>query len=47
MLMGGVEDLTELRGVSGVGAVGCGPVDDPAGFEVVVGPDPAGVLFGG
>jgi len=44
----GVEELTEPPGgVSGVGEVGGGPVDDPAGIEMVVGPDPAGVLFGG
>ena len=48
MLVGGVEELTELpRGVSAVGEVRDGLVDDPAGVEVVVGPDPAGVLFGG
>jgi hypothetical protein len=42
-----VEDLTELpRGMSGVGEVGGGRIDNPAGIEVVVGPDPAGLLFG-
>jgi hypothetical protein len=46
--MGGVEGSAELAGgVCGVGEVGGGPVDDPAGVDVVVGPDSAGVLFGG
>lgn len=46
--MRGVEDVTELpRGVSGVGEIGGGLVDDPAGGDVVVGPDPAGALLGG
>jgi len=48
VLTRGVEQLAELpRGLSGVGEVCGGLVDGPAGVEVVVGPDPAGLLFGG
>lgn len=48
MPVGGVQDLSELPGsLCGGGEVGGGLVDDPARVGVVVGPDPAGVVFGG
>lgn len=47
VLMGGVEGPAQFAGaVSGVGEVGGGLVDEPAGIDVVVRPDPAGVVLG-
>lgn len=47
MLAGVVEGLAQLaRGVSGVGEVGGGPVDELAGVGVVVESEAAGVLLG-
>ncbi|HEX5880744.1 MAG TPA: hypothetical protein VF468_20870 [Actinomycetota bacterium] len=48
MLVGVVQGLAQFsRRATGVGEFGAGPVDDPGGVDVVVGPDPAAALFGG